>query len=131
MISTAPLFLSVNLVYIRFFYYKVFSVNVNFLFLAEDEEIGHNRIIKIEKVRSGFLGTTFDALLLLLPQPILSLDQNNSGENSLYCVKWVVLNFTGFYLQTLNWQCHFSDLSIIHAWTSNGILLLAFLLSIR
>jgi hypothetical protein len=75
-------------VYIRFFYYKIFSVNVNFLFLAEDEEIGHNRIIKIKKVRSGFLGTTFDVLLLLLllllPQPILSLDQNNSGENSLY-----------------------------------------------
>jgi hypothetical protein len=84
MISTAPLFLSVNLVYIRFFYYKIFSVNVNFLFLAEDEEIGHNRIIKIDKVRSGFLGTTFDVLLLLLPQLILSLDQNNSGENSLY-----------------------------------------------
>jgi hypothetical protein len=55
-----------------------------FKFLAEDEEIGHNRIIKIEKVRSGFLGTTFDVLLQLLPQPILSLDQNNSGENSLY-----------------------------------------------
>jgi len=84
MISTALLFLSVNLVYITFFYYKIFSVNVNFLFLAEDEEIGHNRIIKIDKVRSGFLGTTFDVLLLLLPQLILSLDQNNSGENSLY-----------------------------------------------
>jgi hypothetical protein len=84
MISTAPLFLSANLVYIRFFYYKFFSVIVDFLFLAEDEEIGHNRIIKIEKVGSGFLGTTFDVLLLPLPRPILSLDQNNSGENSLY-----------------------------------------------
>jgi hypothetical protein len=86
MISTAPLFLSANLVYIRFFYYNFFSVNVNFLFLAEDEEIGHNRIIEIEKVRSGFLGTTFDVLLLLLllPQLILSLDQNNSGDNLLY-----------------------------------------------